>query len=83
MVSVIDGGFKGFSDSDDDIPNSRNSRATTPVPIIQKKEDIELFNESKAEQNLFSNYRRNNKNKNLGQVGFYTQEPIREEQTSN
>ena len=64
VVSVIDGGFRGFSDSDDDIPNNKASRATTPKPIILRKEEIDLYNESKAEQNAFTNYRRSNMNNN-------------------
>ena len=64
VVSVIDGGFRGFSDSDDDIPNNKASRATTPKPIILRKEEIDLYNENKAEQNAFTNYRRSNMNNN-------------------
>ena len=67
VVSVIDGGFRGFSDSDDDMPNNKFSRATTPKPIVLRKEEIDLYNENKAEQNAFTNftnYRRSNMNNN-------------------
>ena len=60
VVSVIDGGFRGFSSDEDSPRNKPSSRATTPKPIIYKQDSAELFNESKAEQNLFESYRRNN-----------------------
>ena len=78
-MSVIDGGFKGFS-SDEDSPRiKKSSRATTPKPIILKQESAELFDESKAEQNLFESYRRKNLFSNH-EKGFLTQDEIRYEQ---
>ena len=47
VASVIDGGFKGFSDSDEEEDKSPKKyqgvsmKAFTPKPIVHKKEELE------------------------------------------
>ena len=51
VASVIDGGFKGFSDSDeednkvDEKFQSVSMKAFTPVPVLHKREVLDKFME--------------------------------------